>query len=123
MKIIITEEQLNELERDWMGQDSEEEYTRLKDSLVNRIKDMIKGYGEDDKRIDLYDSNEELLMSYRKNHSDRGEVYCSKSLYDLMSSILPHPIWHIHGKYVIADVFESYFPRYRVTRVQTANFA
>lgn len=62
MKIIITENQLNELERDWMGQDSEEQYTRLKESLVNRVKDMIKGYGENDKGIDLYDSNDELLI-------------------------------------------------------------
>jgi len=123
MKIKITEEQLNELDRDWLGQDSEEQYTRLKDSLVNRVKDMITGYGEDDKRIDLYDSNKELLISYRKNRSDRGEVYYSNSLYDLMSTILPHPIWYRHGKYVISDVFESYFPQYKVTRVQTANFA
>ena len=42
MKIIITENQLNELERDWMGQDSEEQYTRLKESLVNRVKDMTQ---------------------------------------------------------------------------------
>ena len=123
MKIIITEDQLNELERDWMGQDSEEQYTRLKESLVNRVKDMIKGYGENDKGIDLYDSNEELLITYIKNHSDRGEVYYNTSLYNLMCNILPHPIWYRHGKYVIADVFESYFPRYRVTRVSTANFA
>ena len=123
MKIIITENQLNELERDWMGQDSEEQYTRLKESLIKRVKDMIKGYGENDKGIDLYGSNEELLITYIKNHSDRGEVYYNTSLYNLMCKILPHPIWSRHGKYVIADVFESYFPRYRVTRVSTANFA
>lgn len=120
MKIKITEEQLNELERDWMGQDSEEQYTRLKESLVNRVKDMIKGYGENDKGIDLYDSEEELLIAYLKSS---GEVYYSSTLYDLMTSILPHPIWYRHGKYVIADVFESYFPDYTVKRVQTANFA
>ena len=107
MKIIITENQLNELERDWMGQDSEEQYTRLKESLVKRVKDMIKGYGENDKGIDLYDSNEDLLITYIKNHSDRGEVYYNTSLYNLMCKILPHPIWYRHGKYVIADVFET----------------
>jgi hypothetical protein len=64
-----------------------------------------------------------IITEEQLNELDRGEVYYSNSLYDLMSSILPHPIWFIHGKYVIADVFESYFPRYRVTRVQTANFA
>ena len=120
MRIIVTENQLNELERDWMGQDSEEQYTRLKESLVNRVKDMIKGYGENEKKIDLYDSNEELLIVYLKSS---GEVYYSSTLYDLMTSILPHPIWYIHGKYVIADVFESYFPDYRVRRVSTASFA
>ena len=120
MRIIVTENQLNELERDWMGQDSEEQYTRLKESLVNRVKDMIKGYGENEKGIDLYDSNEELLIVYLKSS---GEVYYSSTLYDLMTSILPHPIWYRHGKYVIADVFESYFPDYRVRRVSTASFA
>ncbi len=120
MRIIVTENQLNELERDWMGQDSEEQYTRLKESLVNRVKDMIKGYGENEKGIDLYDSEEELLIVYLKSS---GEVYYSSTLYDLMTSILPHPIWYIHGKYVIADVFESYFPDYRVRRVSTASFA
>jgi len=120
MRIIVTENQLNELERDWMGQDSEEQYTRLKESLVNRVKDMIKGYGENEKKIDLYDSNEELLIVYLKSS---GEVYYSSTLYDLMTSILPHPIWYRHGKYVIADVFESYFPDYRVRRVNTASFA
>jgi hypothetical protein len=120
MKIIITENQLNELERDWMGQDSEEQYTRLKESLVNRVKDMIKGYGENEKGIDLYDSEEELLIVYLKSS---GEVYYSSKLYDLMTSILPHPIWYRHGKYVIADVFESYFPDYRVRRVSTSSFA
>ena len=120
MRIIVTENQLNELERDWMGQDSEEQYTRLKESLVNRVKDMIKGYGENEKGIDLYDSEEELLIVYLKSS---GEVYYSSKLYDLMTSILPHPIWYRHGKYVIADVFESYFPDYRVRRVSTSSFA
>jgi hypothetical protein len=120
MKIIIRESQLNELERDWMGKDSEEQYTRLKEPLVNRVKDMIKGYSENEKGIDLYDSEEKLLIVYLKSN---GEVYYSSTLYDLMLSILPHPIWYRHGKYVIADVFESFFPQYRVTRVSTASFA
>jgi len=123
MKIIIRESQLNELERNWMDIEHEEQYTRLKESLVNRVKDMIKGYGENDKGIDLYDSNNELLITYRKNHSDRGEVYYSNSLHDLMCNILPPTIWWRHGKYVISDVFESFFPRYKVTRVSTASFA
>ena len=122
MKIIIREGQLNELERNWMDIEHEEQYTRLKESLVNRVKDMIKGYGENDKGIDLYDSNDELLIMYKKNHFDRGEVYYSNSLYDLMCNILPPTIWWRHGKYVISDVFESFFPRYKVTRVSTASF-
>ena len=80
MKIIIRESQLNELERNWMDIEHEEQYARLKESLVNRVKDMIKGYGENEKLINLYDSNNELLIKYIKNHSDRGEVYYSNSL-------------------------------------------
>ena len=50
MKYLITESQLNlisELERHWMDFDYEEQYLRLKESMISYIVSLLDSYSDD----------------------------------------------------------------------------
>lgn len=117
MKYIITESQfklLSELERHWMDFEHQEQYDRLKDKMVPYIINMIDSYDEEYDKIDLYDSNNEIIISFIPHKDGGGSLYYNKHLDDRLNKLFPHPIWLIHGKYIMSDVFNHFYPNYNV---------
>lgn len=120
MKLIITESQLNELERSWMDKDGEEIFEKTKTKIVKSIISKVVTYGENDKWIWVFadDEGNKALMHYNKLSK---ELFYDRSISDLYEQILPHPIWLINDKYYIHDAFEKMFPNVMVKRVSSAN--
>lgn len=116
----VNESFINELDRDWMDDEHDEKYEKIKGGIIKGVKRMMKSYGENEDRINIYGENKKRLMSYNKNI---GELFYDRSIDDVMEKILPHPIWYVNGKYVISDVFESYFPDKTVKRCVSANMS
>lgn len=117
IKYINSEEPLNEIERDWRDKDYEEQYSKIGDKFVNSISEMIDSYYEDDNVVNLYNSEEVRLMSYYKKNN---ELFYNSDINKLIDNLIPMFIWARHGKYVISDVFESFFPDYKVRDVIAA---
>ena len=123
MKYIITESQyklISELERHWMDRDYSEEYERVRSRIVPYFKNLFVNGSENDFRISVFDSEGVKLMVYIK---PSGELYYDKELDNTYENFLPHPFWLRHGKYILADVFESLNPGYEVKRVQSAHIS
>ena len=91
-----------------MDSEYEEQYERIKKGIIRSIKKMMTSYGE----------NEKILMSYLKQSR---ELYYDRSISDIMENTLPHPIWFVNGKYIMSEVFESFFPNKQVKRCSSAN--
>jgi hypothetical protein len=123
MKYIITESQyklITELERTWRDSDYKEQYDKLKHRLIPYFESIIHGYSENDFDIYLYDSDNHIIVSYIKIS---GELFYDRSLDDTYGRILPHPIWSVHGKYILSDVFERLYPNLEVKSVRSANIS
>lgn len=121
MKYIIKESQidlLSEIERNWMDKEYEEGYNEIKDFLVGFIITLFDSYDEIDSEIIIYDEDKEVIFSYVKRS---GELYYDYSLDELYNKVFPHPFWHRHSKYAMADAFEQSFPKYKVNRVKGAH--
>ena len=123
MKYIITESQyklISELERDWRSRDYEEKYNKLKHKFVPYFVNLVDTYNESDFRIGLFDSERKLLMMYIKQS---GELYYRRQLDDTYGDAFPHPIWLVHGKFILSDVFNEYFPDYEVKSVKSVTLS
>jgi len=127
MKYIITESQyelLSELERDWRTSEYSDEYPKLRDKMVPLIINRIKSYSKSDDRINLYDSDNNRILSFLiYKGGDRGELFFSRDFADVFEKMLPHPLWYVHDKYLMSDVFESLFPDKKVVSVRSANMS
>jgi len=127
MKYLITESQSNlisELERNWRDFEYKDQYNRVKNKMISFVIDGFDSYDEGDKRIIIYDSNGDRIVVFGKyNDGSKGELFYSRKLENILVEIFPHPWWHVHGKYVMSDAFESIFPKYIVTSVRSANIS
>jgi hypothetical protein len=123
MKYIITESQyklITELERTWRDFEYKEQYDKLKLRLVPYFEKLVDSYGENDFDIYLFDSDNNILVSYIKKS---GELYYSRHLDNLYERIFPHPIWLVHSDFILSDVFNIYFPDYEVKSVKSVIFS
>ena len=121
MRYIITESQnkiLSELNRKWMERDYEESYNNIKDRLIPLFVSMFDSYDENDKYIRVNNSDGELILVYNKLS---GEIFYNRNLDELYYKLLPHPIWLVHGKFIMSDVFAEFFPNHEVFSVKSAN--
>ena len=121
MRYIITESQnklLSELNRNWMERDYEESYNNIKDRLIPLFVSMFDSYDENDKYIRVNNSDGELILVYNKLS---GEIFYNRNLDELYYKLLPHPIWLVHGKFIMSDVFAQFFPNHEVFSVKSAN--
>lgn len=109
---------ISELDRNWMDSEYEGQYERIKGGIIRSIKKMMISYGENERVINVYDENKKILMSYLKQSR---ELYYDRSISDIMENTLPHPIWFVNGKYIMSEVFESFFPNKQVKRCSSAN--
>ena len=122
MKYLITESQfklLSELERHWMDFENEEQYNRLKDKMVPYIVNKIDSYNDEDNIIDLYDSDGEIIIRFIP-YTRNGSLYYNRDLDKKLEKLFPHPIWMIHGKYIMSDVFNHFYPEYNVMSSQSS---
>ena len=125
MKLIISEnqyKQICELERTWDEVEDEEQFDRVKDRLVPKVMKLFKSYGKTKEgKILLFGGKDgEVLISY---HPESKILYYDRSISELFEKILPHPIWYVHGKFLIYESFKKFFPDYEVKRVYSANIA
>ena len=119
MKYLITESQLNlisELERNWRDFEYEEQYNKLKPLMVPYVINMIGSYDDDNDIIDFHDSKGNVIMRFKK-----GTLYCDKDFESIFEEHFPHPLWFVHGKYIMSDVFNYFYPDYEVKNVQSAH--
>jgi len=100
----------------------EEQYNKIKDKLVPYIVDMIDSYDEMEtfNRIVFMDSSNNPVMLYVGYDEKNGEIYMDGDFNDEMYKIFPHPIWSIHGKYIMADVFNYFYPDLNVVDSRVA---
>lgn len=129
MKYIITESQYKliseKIERTWRDKEYEHQYPKLSGKLIPLISNMIKSYSEyDDHKIALKDSDNKILIlfspyRYSGEVSKNGEIYYNRELDDMFGEMLPHPLWSIHGKYIIQDIYNSYFPDANIMDVKS----
>ena len=123
MKYIITESQyklISELERHWMDRDYSEQYEKVRSRIVPYFEKLIDGYSKNKSHITLYDSDDAPIMRYNQKS---GELYYDRELDNTYENFLPHPFWLRHGKYILADVFESLNPGYEVKEVRSAHIS
>ena len=123
MKYLITESQyklISELERHWMDKEREGEYDEIKDGLISYFVNEVESYGENDSEVVLFDSDNNILISYNKK---TNELYYNFDSFQYYDSLFPHPLWARHHKYILSDVFENLFPHYKVTRVRGAHIS
>ena len=52
-----------------------------------------------------------------------GELYYRSQLDDTYGDAFPHPIWLVHGKFILSDVFNEYFPDYEVKSVKSVTLS
>jgi len=132
MKYIITESQYKliseKVERNWRDKEYENQYSKLSNKLIPLVSNMIKTYSEDDdNKITLFGSDGKILILFKPyRYSDKisrnGEIYYSRELDKLFESFLPHPLWLIHGKYIIQDIYNLYFPENNVMDIKSVVF-
>lgn len=122
MKYIITESQLNlisELERDWRDFEYEDQYNKFKGKIVPYIVNKIHSYNDEDNIIDLYDSDGEIIIRFIP-YNRNGSLYYNRDFDKNLEKLFPHPIWMIHGKYIMSDVFNHFYPEYNVMSSQSS---
>lgn len=105
------------MERDWRDIDYQEQYDRIGKKLIESLSEFVDSYSEDEKRINLYDNNKKRLFSYIKVSK---ELYYNSDINKLIDELIPTYIWARHGKYVVSDMFEEFFPDYEVRTVTPA---
>lgn len=129
MKYIITESQYKliseKVERTWRDKEYEHQYPKLSGKLIPLISNMIKSYSEyDDHKIALRGSDGEILIlfipyRYSDKVSNNGEIYYSRTLDKMFEESISHPLWAVHGKYILQDIYNSYFPDANIMDVKS----
>jgi hypothetical protein len=115
MKYLITESQfqlISELERTWRDSEYKEQYERIKNKLISHFVNKVESYDDSHNRITLFNSDNEPILVFITTSS---ELFYNRELDEVYSDLLPHPLWTIHGKYIMSDVFEQLFPDYKVS--------
>ncbi len=56
-------------------------------------------------------------------YTGSGELFYNRELDKLYYKLLPHPLWLVHGKYIMSDVFEQLFPDYKVLSSKSVGFS
>ena len=121
MKYIITESQhklISELERTWRDIEYTEQYERLKPKMIRYFESLVDSYSEYSDAFVLLDSDRKKVMIYMK---PSGELYYNRDLDKTYNEAFAHPIWMVHGKYIMSDVFNEFFPDYEVKSSKSAN--
>ena len=120
MKYLITESQfqlISELERTWRDSEYKEQYERIKNKLISHFVNKVESYDDSDNRITLFDSNKKIILFF---YIKSGELFYTHELDKLYNQLLPHPLWMIHGKYIMSEMFEHFFPDYTVLSAKSA---
>ena len=124
MKYLITESQfqlISELERNWRDFEYKEQYERIKNKLIPYFVNKVESYDDsDNRRITLFDSDNKLILVF---YTGSGELFYNRELDELYYKLLPHPLWLVHGKYIMSDVFEQLFPDYKVSSAKSVGFS
>ena len=124
MKYLITESQfqlISELERTWRDFEYKEQYERIKNKLIPYFVNKVESYDDsDNRRITLFDSDNKLILVF---YTGSGELFYNRELDELYYKLLPHPLWLVHGKFIISDVFEQLFPDYKVLSSKSVGFS
>ena len=124
MKYLITESQfqlISELERTWRDSEYKEQYERIKDKLIPYFVNKVESYDDsDNRRITLFDSDNKLILVF---YTGSGELFYNRELDELYYKLLPHPLWLVHGKFIMSDVFEQLFPDYKVLSSRSVGFS
>lgn len=123
MKYLITESQfqlISELERTWRDFEYKEQYERIKNKLIPYFVNKVKSYDDNVNRITLFDSDNKLILVF---YTGSGELFYNRELDELYYKLLPHPLWLVHGKYIMSDVFEQLFPDYKVLSAKSVGFS
>ena len=124
MKYLITESQfqlISELERNWRDFEYKEQYERIKNKLIPYFVDKVESYDDsDNRRITLFDSDNKLILVF---FTKSGELFYNRELDELYYKLLPHPLWLVHGKFIMSDVFEQLFPDYKVLSSRSVGFS
>lgn len=124
MKYLITESQfqlISELERTWRDSEYKEQYERIKNKLIPYFVNKVESYDDsDNRRITLFDSDNKLILVF---FTKSGELFYNRELDELYYKLLPHPLWLVHGKFIMSDVFEQLFPDYKVLSARSVGFS
>ena len=123
MKYLITESQfqlISELERNWRDFEYKEQYERIKNKLIPYFVNKVESYDDNVNRITLFDSDNKLILVF---FTKSGELFYNRELDELYYKLLPHPLWLVHGKYIMSDVFEQLFPDYKVLSSKSVGFS
>lgn len=123
MKYLITESQfqlISELERTWRDFEYKEQYERIKNKLIPYFVNKVESYDDNVNRITLFDSDNKLILVF---YTGSGELFYNRELDELYYKLLPHPLWLVHGKYIMSDVFEQLFPDYKVLSAKSVGFS
>ena len=123
MKYLITESQfqlISELERNWRDFEYKEQYERIKNKLIPYFVNKVESYDDNVNRITLFDSDNKLILVF---YTGSGELFYNRELDELYYKLLPHPLWLVHGKYIMSDVFEQLFPDYKVLSSRSVGFS
>lgn len=124
MKYLITESQfqlISELERTWRDFDYKEQYEKIKHKLIPYFINKVESYDDsDNRRITLFDSDNKLILVF---YTGSGELFYNRELDELYYKLLPHPLWLVHGKYIMSDIFEQLFPDYKVLSARSVGFS
>ena len=123
MKYLITESQfqlISELERTWRDFEYKEQYERIKNKLIPYFVNKVESYDDNVNRITLFDSDNKLILVF---YTGSGELFYNRELDKLYYKLLPHPLWLVHGKYIMSDVFEQLFPDYKVLSAKSVGFS
>jgi hypothetical protein len=124
MKYLITESQfqlISELERTWRDSEYKEQYERIKNKLIPYFLNKVESYDDsDNRRITLFDSDNKLILVF---YTGSGELFYNRELDELYYKLLPHPLWLVHGKFIMSDIFEQLFPDYKVLSARSVGFS
>jgi hypothetical protein len=124
MKYLITESQfqlISELERTWRDSEYKEQYERIKNKLIPYFVNKVESYDDsDNRRITLFDSDNKLILVF---YTGSGELFYNRELDELYYKLLPHPLWLVHGKFIMSDIFEQLFPDYKVLSARSVGFS
>ena len=124
MKYLITESQfqlISELERTWRDSEYKEQYERIKNKLIPYFVNKVESYDDsDNRRITLFDSDNKLILVF---YTGSGELFYNRELDELYYKLLPHPLWLVHGKFIMSDIFEQLFPNYKVLSARSVGFS